>query len=122
MCFRDKKLDSWSLLTGIFWYCRSTAFLALSCEGLLLCLNAVSFREKSLIGLVPAGNRFFSSAKLCSSRARGRGERETKGKTQWVTIGKKNWEGQKKAIMCSIQVPYVTLGYRTCKLLCGPCH
>lgn len=49
-------------------------------------------RQKSLIWLTPAGDRFFCSAKLCSNRAHGRGEGKSIGRAQWVAIGKKNWK------------------------------
>ena len=63
-----------------------------------VCFSTVSFGEKGLIWLAPAGDRFLCSGKLCSHRARGRGGGKSVGKAQWVTRGKKNGKVRIKEI------------------------
>lgn len=81
---RYKRLDSWSLTSTIclffFLVLLITSLLVPACERLLLYLNAVTFRENSLIWLAPAGDRFFSVLQNYSQTEFVVGEKEKHGK------------------------------------------
>lgn len=111
-------LETWILVPADlgFWYYWSPTILVLSWGGLLLYLDTCFLRQKSQIWLVPAGDRFFCSAKPCSNRAHGRGEGESVWKTQWAAIREKNWGERIKEIKQVFNTS-VSLRHRDCKLL-----
>lgn len=80
---RYKRLNSWSLTSTAFFFflvLLITSLLVPACESLLLYLNAVTFRENSLIWLAPAGDRFFSVLQNYSQTEFVVGEKEKHGK------------------------------------------